>query len=169
MDFAYLRQQMEHNAGRIAALCRHISDEQARFKPRPGDWSILEVINHLYELESKDFRSHLNFVLHPEGNEWAVIDPQAWITEHGYNQRDPAASLQNFLDERQRSLLWIDSLGAVDWDKAYTSEYGTMLAGEMFSCWVAHDGLHLRQLVELHRAYVELATKPYDLGYAGEW
>jgi len=42
-------------------------------------------------------------------------------------------------------------------------------AGEMFSCWVAHDNLHIRQLVELRRARIEKITRPYPLEYAGEW
>ena len=44
-----------------------------------------------------------------------------------------------------------------------------MHAGDIFASWVAHDGLHLRQLVELHRMLAERAVKPYKIGYAGEW
>jgi hypothetical protein len=44
-----------------------------------------------------------------------------------------------------------------------------MKAGEMLSCWVAHDNLHMRQLVELRRSRLENLTAPYYLGYAGEW
>jgi hypothetical protein len=44
-----------------------------------------------------------------------------------------------------------------------------MRAGDMFAAWVAHDGLHIRQLNELHRLLVERAAKPYRVGYAGEW
>jgi hypothetical protein len=44
-----------------------------------------------------------------------------------------------------------------------------MRAGDMFAAWVAHDGLHIRQLNELHRSLLERAAKPYRVGYAGEW
>jgi hypothetical protein len=39
----------------------------------------------------------------------------------------------------------------------------------MFTSWVAHDLLHLRQLVELQRQYLEEQVPPYKLDYAGDW
>jgi hypothetical protein len=33
----------------------------------------------------------------------------------------------------------------------------------------AHDLLHLRQLIELHWAYTQRATQPYQTRYAGDW
>ena len=39
----------------------------------------------------------------------------------------------------------------------------------MFASWVAHDNLHIRQLVELRRNLIERMTQPYDIGYAGDW
>jgi hypothetical protein len=56
-----------------------------------------------------------------------------------------------------------------NWDKAYTSEYGSTTAGEMLACWVAHDNLHVRQLVELRRVRIEAMSRPYTLEYAGDW
>jgi hypothetical protein len=77
--------------------------------------------------------------------------------------------VESFLRERRRSIRWLDSLGKIDWNTKYVSKFGTMKAGDMFASWVAHDGLHLRQLVELHRHLVERAVKPYAIGYAGDW
>jgi len=37
------------------------------------------------------------------------------------------------------------------------------------AAWVAHDLLHLRQLVELHYAWTVAKAAPYSLQYAGEW
>ena len=44
-----------------------------------------------------------------------------------------------------------------------------MKAGEMFASWVAHDNLHIRQLVELRRSRIVSLAEPFDVGYAGEW
>lgn len=51
----------------------------------------------------------------------------------------------------------------------HTDQYGSVTAGEMLSAWVAHDNLHIRQLVELRRARIEKITQPYLIEYAGEW
>lgn len=169
MDFTFLRTQLAANVQRIAALVEGLTTEQARLRPTADAWSILEVINHLYEEEIHDFRSHLDFILHPQGKEWESINPQAWVTERKYNERELGPSLQNFLSERAKSLAWLDSLGQVDWEATHTSKFGSMRAGDMFTAWVAHDGLHMRQLVELHRFLVEQAAQPYEIGYAGDW
>jgi hypothetical protein len=39
----------------------------------------------------------------------------------------------------------------------------------MFAAWVAHDNLHIRQLVELKRFHIEKITQPYTIEYAGDW
>jgi hypothetical protein len=58
---------------------------------------------------------------------------------------------------------------AESWDTSYDSEFGPFSAGEMFACWVAHDNLHIRQLVELQRAHIERITQTHNILYAGDW
>lgn len=169
MELEFLNRQFRQNPQRIRALVKGLSAAEARYKPAPDSWSVLEVVNHLYDEEIHDFRSHLDFILDPEGKEWEMIDPQGWVVERAYTERDLAESLANFLQEREASIQWVESLGAVDWGTTYTSEYGSMRAGDMFAAWVAHDGLHLRQLVELQRALTERAAGDFDISYAGEW
>jgi len=76
---------------------------------------------------------------------------------------------EKFFEERKKSLEWLKELADADWDKTYTSPIGSMSAGEMFASWIAHDNLHIRQLVELRRHRIENITKPYDILYAGDW
>jgi hypothetical protein len=130
---------------------------------------MLEVVNHLYDEERLDFRLRLNLMLHQPEENWPPITPTAWVTEHKYNTRDLQTSLANYLGERRRSVRWLRSLGKVDWDTRYMRKGRSMRAGDLFTAWVAHDGLHIRQLNELHRALLERATRPYRVGYAGEW
>jgi hypothetical protein len=61
------------------------------------------------------------------------------------------------------------SLGAADWEARYTAPFGVMSAGDLLASWVAHDVLHMRQLVELHRAYIVHLAEPYNTEYAGPW
>lgn len=76
---------------------------------------------------------------------------------------------KRFFAERTGSLEWLQGLSGADWETSYTSQFGTMKAGDMFASWVAHDNLHVRQLVELRRAKIENMTKPYHWEYAGDW
>jgi hypothetical protein len=169
MDFEQLKQLMAENAARIRLLVQGVSEQQARWKPDPESWSVLEVINHLYDEEREDFRVRLDIILHQPDQPWPPINPDGWVQERRYNERDLDKSLSNFLEERRASLEWLESLSAPDWEASYEASFGTMRAGDMFASWVTHDQLHLRQLVELHRAWLERLVEPYDLRYGGEW
>lgn len=169
MDFDYALAQLRANAERIRALVQNVSAEKARWKPASDSWSILEVINHLYDEELADFPVRLKHILAQTAGPWPPIDPQGWVTERRYNERELPTSLANFLGARQKSLVWLQTLHEPDWQLSYDTQWGPITAGDMFAAWVAHDLLHLRQLVELQWGYTTQQLTPYDVRYAGEW
>jgi hypothetical protein len=160
---------LTRQAATIADFVSEIAPEQARWKPSPADWSLLEVINHLYDEEQFDFRVRIDYLLHQPGEEAPPIDPEGWVTERRYNERDLATSVANFEQERAVSLAWLRGLDNPDWEAAYVAPWGIIKAGDIFAAWTAHDLLHLRQLVELTYAYQKKQAAPYDIAYAGEW
>jgi hypothetical protein len=169
MQFDQIRKLMADNAERIRLLAGNLSPEQARWKPDAASWSALEVVNHLYDEEREDFRARLDIILHNPGEAWPPIDPQGNIQARKYNERDLPTSLDNYLAERRASLAWLEGLGSPDWEATYTSQWGSMKAGDMLAAWAAHDMLHMRQLVELLFLYNRENLKPYDVQYAGDW
>jgi hypothetical protein len=169
MNADLLVRQLKDDAERIRLLVAAVSAEQARWRPDPDSWSILEVVNHLYDEEREDFRVRLDIILHGPDRPWPPIDPAGWVAAREYNQRELEPSLQDFLAERRASLAWLATLEAPDWDASVTSSFGSMRAGDMFAAWVAHDSLHMRQLVELHHAWILHLAAPYSVDYAGEW
>jgi len=169
MDFEKLYQELQSSTEMIRALLSGVSQEEAQVKPDSESWSILEVVCHLYDEEREDFREHVDFILHRQHEEWQMIDPQVWVRERRYNEQDLTAMQEKFFAERKQSLDWLHGLSDPDWDTVYTSNYGSTTAGEMLACWIAHDNLHIRQLVELRRLRIEALSSPYNLEYAGEW
>ena len=169
MDINVLTSRMADNASRIQRLVEGVSAEEARWRPDADSWSILEVVNHLLDEEKEDFRVRLDIVLHHPEQPWPPIDPEGWVTERQYHQKDLAESLDKFLRAREESLAWVRDLFSPDWEAVYEAPWGPITAGDMFASWVAHDLLQMRQLVELHWAYTALLVEPYGTGYAGEW
>ncbi len=169
MQFETLYQELVYSTAMIRALVAGLTTDEARVKPSPEAWSVLEVVCHLHDVEREDFRFHVDSILHRPTEEWPPFDPGSWIIGRGYNQRDLADMLDKFLTEREKSLAWLKSLSDPDWTAEYHDQGGTMSAGEMFASWVAHDNLHIRQLVELRRSRIVSLTAPLDVGYAGEW
>lgn len=170
MELSFFTRQLTHNAARIEALVRGFSLEEARWKPDPESWSILEVIKHLHDEELEDFRVRLKIILFNPEEPWSPIDPGAWVSQRRYNQQKLEASLNSFLDERGASLAWLHDLENADWQTACQAPWGGEIrAGDMLAAWVTHDQLHMRQLVELHRLLTAEKARPYRLDYAGDW
>jgi hypothetical protein len=168
MDFQTLYQELAGSTEMIRSLVKDIDQKQARIKPDAASWSMLEVICHLYDEEREDFRLHLDWILNRSG-EWLPFDPQAWVKERNYNQQDFNTVKAKFFRERRKSLAWLKTLENADWKKKYAADWGILTAGDMFTSWVAHDNLHIRQLIELRRTRIERLTKPYHIRYAGQW
>ena len=169
MDFGFLTRRMADNAQAIQSFVKNVAGEQARWRPGPDDWSILEVLNHLYDEEVEDFRAHLDLILHHPDQPWPSIDPEGWVTARRYNERDLTQSVDDFLCAREASLTWLWGLAAPDWQAVYRAPFAEITAGDMMAAWVAHDLLHMRQLVELQWAYMNMRVEPYRVRYAGVW
>ncbi len=177
MEFFTFYQELENSTEMIRALLAGVAPYEARLKPSAESWSILEVVCHLYDEEREDFREHLDFILstslkaglHRQNETWHVIDTNGWVTQRNYNAQNLAAMQEKFFAEREKSLTWLKALQNPNWEKTYTTPYRTISAGEMLACWIAHDNLAIRQLVELRRLWIEHITQPYNLEYAGDW
>jgi hypothetical protein len=169
MNADFLRRQLALNRDRIAALAQGIPEEQARWKPDPDSWSILEVISHLADEEEFDFPIRLRMILEKSEKEWPAIDPEGWVTEKKYNDGNLFETLKLYMKLRNDNLVWLESVENPDWELVFEAPFGEISAGDIYVSWVTHDLLHMRQLVELHRFYLVEQAKPFRLDYAGDW
>jgi hypothetical protein len=169
MEVSRAIELLKAHAEAIRGLAAGTPPEQASWKPAPESWSILEVVNHLYDEEREDFRQRLDYSLNRPGEAWPPIDPQGWVVQRQYNSRDLEQSLRNLLEERQRSLIWLETLGRPNLEAVQTAPFGEIRIGDLLAAWVAHDLLHMRQLVELQWAWALKEAAPFDVRYAGEW
>ena len=170
MNLEAMVARLRANGEVLAALAAGVDEEQARWKPAPEKWSILEVVNHLADEEVEDFRTRIDLTLHQPGAPWPPIDPQGWATARGYNERGLAGSLDRFLAARRDSLAWLGRLRDADWSTAYVHpKAGRITAGDLLTSWVAHDHIHIRQLNRLHREHLVSELSGHSPDYAGQW
>jgi hypothetical protein len=164
-----LRERLRAHAQVFSALVAGVGPEQARWKPDPAQWSILEVVNHLADEEVEDFRARLDAALHHPGA-WPPIDPQGWPVSRRYNERELGESLERFLAARSESLSWLEGLVDPDWGLAYEHpSIGPISAGDLLTSWVAHDHIHIRQINRLHRDWLVASLSDRSPRYAGRW
>ena len=170
MNLNFFIDRLSTNRDVFGGLLKGVSLGQARWKPTPDKWSMLEVINHLYDEEREDFRARVELVLAEPKRSWPPIDPRNWVITRAYNERELDRSLNNFLTEREGSLVWLRKVPAPMWDNRHEAPDGRSLAGgDLLASWLAHDFLHIRQLARLHWQYVGAIADPYQTTYGGPW
>ena len=159
---------LRENADVFNHLFRNLTDEQARWKPAADRWSLLEVVNHLYDEEREDFRQRITLVLTDPSKPWPPIDPEGWVHERRYNEKSPGQSLENFLTERAASIDWLQELKSPDWKATHNHpKMGPMSAELLLANWLAHDLFHIRQATDLHFDFLTDQVAPVSLLYSG--
>lgn len=154
MNTDYYINRLELSAPLVIAMIQDMSAEQLRWRPGPDAWSALEVLCHLYDEECEDFRVRIDYTLHRPGEALPKIDPQGWVMERHYQDRNPEEVLEAWLTERRRSIEWLRGLNTPAWGLRCSDPHlHDLRAGDFLTAWAGHDLLHLRQLAELQWAY----------------
>ncbi len=167
MEWQRLVNQLETGCVILSDLFIDVDDAEARWQPAPERWSMLEVLCHLWDEEKHDFRHRLSLTLRDPTQEWQPIDPEGWVRERRYNERDLAESLAGFRQERVASLAWLRDLDQPAWDRGHEhASLGVLRAGDLLASWAAHDHLHVRQISNLRIDYLKVKAAPYSTRYA---
>lgn len=168
MDIPAIFARLDLMPGALDALLLGLPAGDWRWRPPEGGWSLLEIVNHLVDEETDDFRVRVGSMLEDPSREFPALDPQGAVTARRYQERDPAASLARFREERARSLMWLRSVQHGPWENSHVHpRAGTVHAGDLFAAWPAHDALHLAQIARRLHALAVRDGAPYTVGYAG--
>lgn len=160
---------MTSNKAVFRSLLKDVPAELIRWKPSPEKWSLLEVICHLVDEEKEDFRTRLRQTLKDPEQRFPKIDPPGWVKTRKYHRQDYKKKLREFMAERDRSIRWLKQLRSPAWKNAHHHPKFGELSAEMFLAnWLAHDHLHMRQIIRLKYEYLHSKEK-VRFDYAGNW
>ena len=169
MDHITIIKELNRNKLIFRELLAAIPKEQYMYKPSPEKWNMLEVVCHLNDEEREDFRLRTRQVLEDPNEALPSFNPVAWVKDRNYIAQNYDDMLDKFLEERQKSIIWLEDLKNPDWSRSYIHpNFGAMSAGMFLSNWLAHDYLHLRQMIKLKFDYFQTLTNE-NLNYAGTW
>ncbi len=170
MNYDNIINKLEANASTFKSLLENIPIEQTNWKASPKKWSLLEIVNHLLDEEREDFRQRIMNIFEDPKKEWVPIAPADWVSKREYAKRDMKTSLANFLEERKKSIKWLNSLKSPNWKASHTHpKLGKMSAEKLLANWLAHDYLHIRQITFMHWGYLSHLSHSINLDYAGNW
>lgn len=169
MTIKYIIDQLEKNKVLIQTLMQDASEEEYRWKQSPDKWNLLEIICHLYDEEIEDFRTRTINVLETPHLRPPSFDPVAWVTERKYAEQNFNEKLTDFLNERDQSINYLKELKDPDLTKGYDySKFGYVDGMFFLTNWVAHDYLHIKQIVRLKYDYAAKFSDR-EIQYAGTW
>lgn len=170
MNAQALIERMAITPAVVSSLTSSLRDDDLRFKPESGAWSILEVLCHLGDEEVDDFRARLRSTIESPDRAWQSIDPEGWAKARNYNAQNPGVALERFMRERSASLAWLRGLGSVDWSTAHVHpKFGAIRAGDLLAAWAAHDTLHIRQIAKRLYDLSGRDSRGFTTIYAGQW
>ncbi len=169
MDYNEIIQKLTLNKYTYYSLLRNVTEQEYSWRPTPNQWNLLEILCHLYDEEREDFRARTKHVIETPENPLPSIDPENWVHQRAYSKQDYSDKLKKFIEERENSIQWLQSLESPKWDNDYKHpKFGSMTAKMFFVNWLAHDFLHIRQILKLNFEYLKHISDE-NLDYAGEW
>ena len=161
--------KLKQNKEVFQHLFENISEEEYKWSQKPGKWCLLEILCHLYDEEREDFRTRVQCVLEDPDTPPPTFDPLIWIKERNYIGQNYNSVLVKFLEERDKSVNWLNTLKDPQWDNTFHHpKLGPMSAYLFLSNWLAHDYLHIRQIIRLKIDYLKVMSNE-SLTYAGDW
>jgi len=169
MDYKNIFSKLEENKSVFHGHLKNCSPEEYLWKNSPNKWCLLEVLCHLYDEEREDFRTRVSCSLEKPHQAPPPIDPVDWVTSRKYLDENFNEKLELFLLEREKSVEWLRSLDQPEWENGYDHpEFGKRTARQYLINWLAHDYMHLRQILGLKFGYLKF-TSGENLNYAGNW
>ena len=169
MDSLYIISELDRNKSVFKILLENLDDRIITWKQTDEKWSLLEIICHLYDEEKEDFRARLKSTLDDPSKEFNTIDPAGWVTSRKYSEENFANKLNLFISERENSIKFLENLNNPNWKNSHKHpKFGDLSAKMFFTNWLAHDYLHIRQIIKLKFDYLSFTTNE-NLNYAGNW
>jgi hypothetical protein len=115
-------------------------------KPAPDKWSATTILAHLADSEIV-YAFRLRLMLAATGSAIQATDQDVWAATFGYSAENPAASVEDFRVNRERTLRMLKKLSNEQWDcYGIHSERGKETVRRVVELMAGHDLNHLRQI-----------------------
>ena len=162
--------RLEAFAYQLRQLVKDLPADQARWRPAEGGMSILEIVGHLCDRETHEFRPRLELTLRDPERPWPRVEPDEGLDELNYNERELEREAEKFQRERLKSVQWLRSLGAANWTASHEHpKLGPIRAGDLLVSWASHDALMTAAIARRSYDLSQRDAPGFTSSYAGEW
>jgi uncharacterized damage-inducible protein DinB len=139
-------------AKKMEKAIKRLSKKQLRRRPKPGKWSIAEILAHVADTEVvASWRMRL--ILGSDGTPIQGFDQDVWAKTFRYEEQDPRQSLKVFRVLRENNLSLLKSVPRKLWENhGLHSERGKETIAHIVRLFAGHDLNHLQQVEKIAKA-----------------
>jgi uncharacterized damage-inducible protein DinB len=139
--FAVLRAQPDQ----LRALMQNVWDDEAGRRPKPGEWSIKEVIGHVCDQE-RVFAYRLLCIARGDTAPLPGYDQEAYVASTDLNARNLAGLLDEFDLQRRANLLCFEALDDFELSRTGTANNSVVTPRALLFLMAGHVMHHLGSL-----------------------
>lgn len=138
---------MQREAHRsIARLIQDVTAARLKERPRPGKWSVTEILMHMADDELVSSWRYRQILEH-DCPALAGFDQDMWQRLGAYSSSEPNDALQMFRLLREANLRMFERLSPEQWERAgIHEERGKISVRDLCRHMAAHDINHIHQI-----------------------
>ena len=141
---------------RIDALIRGLTPRQLGKKPKPGKWSIQEIISHLAETEMVNC-CRARWIAFEDKPTLVPFDQEKWATGWAREKEPPAETLERLRLLRKSFVRLFRGVPKADFKRTgHHLERGVVTLKEQMETAAGHDLNHLEQIKRLAAGFKSL-------------
>jgi uncharacterized damage-inducible protein DinB len=145
---------------RWANLIQTIPHDLLTMKPAPNEWSALECLQHLRDVERISTPVRLRALM--AGQPFPAFNPD----DYPPKEASPLELVEEFTNLRQESLLLLKQVTEADLERrALHAEYGMVSMSEFLHHITAHDLMHTVQAEQAMMQPLIKGLGPWDVNY----
>jgi DinB family protein len=134
---------------RIAEFTAELTQGQLHIAPKPGEWSINEVLAHLRSCADM-WGNAIETIIAQDKPTIRAINPRTWIEQTNYPKQNFSTSFRAFTKQRTDLLAALEKLPQKSWSRsAIITGAGKPLERTVFfyAHWLAtHERTHVKQI-----------------------
>jgi hypothetical protein len=136
---------------RVSEEVEGLSEEQLRFRPGKGEWSLKEVIGHLRDFAEID-HDRLSRMITQERPYLPGYDQEALVRERNYQEADLQAVLGELASFRRQTVQVLTELVDASWSRTGRHlERGIFSIRQHVERLVRHEAMHLEHIRTLRQ------------------
>jgi hypothetical protein len=142
----------------LGAALEGVGEEESKFSPAPGKWTIREIAQHLADTEIVA-GMRLRQMVAENKPTLAVFDQDAWAKGLGYEKCDPVRALEQFRTVRAINSDMLAGLPAEAFGReSVHPERGVLTVRDWVIRFSAHVDTHAQQIQSIREAWASRHT-----------